>query len=111
MVTIITGTTNKPIASEALKKFFQSQQDLEGYFFIGYPIIGTIDGAYPIDGLLVSPNKGLIIFNLIEGKSIEGYQEAQDDCANKIESKLKGYKILMNKRTLCVDINIITYAP
>jgi|GEM_PF-6559194 len=32
MVTIITGTTNKPIASEALKKFFQSQQDLEGYF-------------------------------------------------------------------------------
>ncbi|MBS5658894.1 MAG: DEAD/DEAH box helicase [Oscillibacter sp.] len=111
MVTIITGTTNKPVASEALKVFFQANDALDGYLYIGYPIIGTVDGAYPIDGLWISPSKGLVVFNLIEGKNIDGYQDAQDDCANKVEAKLKGYKQLMKKRTLCVHINVITFAP
>ena len=92
MVTIITGTTKKPTSSELLKKFFHSHNELDGYLYIGYPIIGTVDGAYPIDGLWISPAKGLVIFNLIEGKNTEGYEEAQDDCANKIEAKLKGYR-------------------
>ena len=111
MVTIITGTTNKPMTSEALKEFFQGYPSLDGYLYIGYPIIGTVDGAYPIDGLWVSPSKGLVIFNLIEGKTIDAYQDAQDDCANKVEAKLKGYKQLMKKRTLCVPINVVTFAP
>ena len=111
MVTIITGTTKKPTSSELLKKFFHSHHELDGYLYIGYPIIGTVDGAYPIDGLWISPAKGLVIFNLIEGKNTEGYEEAQDDCANKIEAKLKGYRQLVNKRKLCVEINVITYAP
>ncbi|MDY2801022.1 MAG: ATP-binding domain-containing protein [Fusobacterium mortiferum] len=111
MVTIITGTTKKPVSSERLKKFFQNHEEFQGYLYIGYPIIGTIEGAYPIDCLWISPDIGLVVFNLIEGKEIEGYQEIQDDCANKIEAKLKGYRELVNKRNLCVEINIITYAP
>lgn len=111
LVTIITGTTKKPTSSELLKKFFHSHNELDGYLYIGYPIIGTVDGAYPIDGLWISPDKGLVVFNLIEGKNAEGYEEAQDDCANKIEAKLKGYRQLVNKRKLCVEINVITYAP
>lgn len=47
MVTIITGTTNKPTACDLLKKFFRQNSSLEGYLYIGYPIIGTVDGAYP----------------------------------------------------------------
>lgn len=111
MVTIVTGTTNKPTASEAIKQFFQTHLEMDGYLYIGYPIIGTVDGAYPIDALLISPEKGIVAFNLIEGKNTSGYEEAQDDCANKIEAKLKGYKQLVNKRTLCVDIYVITFAP
>lgn len=34
MVTIITGTTKKPIASESLKSFFQVHTELEGYLYI-----------------------------------------------------------------------------
>ena len=30
---------------------------------------------------------------------------------NKIEAKLRGYRQLVNKRKLCVEINVITYAP
>ena len=49
MVTIITGTTNKPMASEALKGFFHANEALDGYLYIGYPIIGTVDGTYDQD--------------------------------------------------------------
>lgn len=111
MITIVTGTTNKPIASETIKNFFQKHLEIDGYLYIGYPIIGTVEGAYPIDAVLISPLMGIVAFNLIEGKNVDGYENAQDDCANKIESKLKGYKQLVNKRTLCVDISVITFAP
>jgi superfamily I DNA and RNA helicase len=111
MVTIIKGTTNKPVASEQLKNFFSIQDGLTGYLYIGYPIIGTVSGAYPIDALWISPEKGLVIFNLIEGKDYSNYEDAQDDSANKMEAKLKGYKQLMDRRKLCVSINVITFAP
>lgn len=111
MVTIITGTTNKPIASDLLSVFFKKHTEMTGYLYIGYPIIGTVDGAYPIDALWISPEKGVVAFNLIEGKDISGYEDAQDDCANKIEAKLKGYKQLVKKRTLCIEINVVTFAP
>ena len=111
MVTIITGTTNKPMASEQLKSYFHANHEFTGYLYIGYPIIGTVNGAYPIDALWISPEKGLVIFNLIEGKDVNDYEDAQDDCANKVEAKLKGYKQLMQKRKLCVNIHVITFAP
>ena len=111
MVTIINGTTKKPISSERLICFFNQHNEFSGYLYIGYPIIGTVEGAYPIDGLWISKDKGLVIFNLIEGKDVKDYKEYQDDCANKVEAKLKGYKQLMQKRKLCIDINVITYAP
>jgi len=111
MVTIITGSTTKPMASEQLKNYFHNHSELTGYLYIGYPIIGTVHGAYPIDALWISPEKGLVIFNLIEGRDLKGYEEAQDDVANKIESKLKIYKQLMERRKLCVEISVITFAP
>lgn len=111
MVTIISGATNKPAVSQRLKKYFQDKLNLSGYLYIGYPIIGTIDGPFPIDALFVSQEKGLIAFNLVEGRNLDGYEDAQYDCANKIEAKLKSYRQLMIKRTLCVDINIVTFAP
>ena len=94
MVAIITGTTSKPVSSERLRSFFRDHDTLNGFLYIGYPIIGTINGAFPIDALWVSADKGVVIFNLIEGKEIIDYTEAQDDAANKTEAKLKGYKQL-----------------
>ena len=111
MINIITGTTNKPVACEKLKNFFLSNESNNGFLYIGYPIIGTSIGAFPIDAVWVSEEKGLVVFNLIEGKDTKEYESVQDDCANKIESKLKSYKQLMNKRRLCVSINIVTFAP
>lgn len=111
MVNIVMGATQKPLACEKLKKFFSEHNNLDGYLYIGYPIIATNEGGYPIDALWISEVHGLVIFNLIENKNIEDYQELQDDSANKIEAKLKNYKQLVHKRTLCVEINVVTFAP
>lgn len=109
MVTIITGTTQKPTSSDLLKSFFQRHNELDGYLYIGYPIIGTVDGAYPIDSLWVSPDKGLVIFNLIEGKNIDGYA-ADKPCSiegaicNFINKIAKAFRINSNQRTAVFTI-------
>jgi hypothetical protein len=53
MVQIIRGTTKKPISSQRLADFFVAHNQYEGFLYIGYPIIGTSEGPYPIDALLV----------------------------------------------------------
>ena len=100
MVIPITGTTNKPISSERLKDFFLTHSEYSGYLYIGYPIIGTVEGAYPIDAIWVSKEKGVVIFNLVEGKQLTDYESDQDDAFNKIEAKLKGHRELVDKRKL-----------
>ena len=62
MVIPITGTTNKPISSERLKDFFLTHSEYSGYIYIGYPIFGTVVGAYPIDAIWVSKEKGVVIY-------------------------------------------------
>lgn len=110
MINIITGISKKPMASKELTEFFENS-NYDGHLYIGYPIIGTVDGAYPIDAIWISKEYGLTIFDLIENKNIVDYQETQDDHANKMESKLRGHKELVEKRNLCVNINVVTFAP
>lgn len=111
MVTSIMGSALKPVSSYKLKEYFDSREDLEGILYIGYPIIGTSEGAYPIDAIWLSKEKGVVIFCLIEGKKIENYTDVQDDSCNKVEARLRIHKELMLKRTLAVSVNVITFAP
>lgn len=114
MISIIQGFTSKPEASRILCEFFNKNKDYyDGWLYIGYPIIRTGEDVYSVDALWISKKKGLIIFDLIEGqdKDLQNYQNIQDDHYNKIQSKLLGYKHLVKKRKLIVDINIITFYP
>lgn len=79
MLNVINGSTEKPITSQTLREWLTSREGLDGTLYIGYPIIGTVDGAYEIDALLISPQLGVLAFNLIEG--------------NKLLSLLKMYKM------------------
>ena len=65
-VSIVRGTNDKPVSSQKLVESFSGCADLSGELFIGYPIISTPEGRHPIDALWVSPDKGLVIFDLIE---------------------------------------------
>ena len=110
-VSIVRGTTNKPASSQELVQSFADQPDWSGELFIGYPIISTPEGRNPIDALWISPDKGLVIFDLVEGTDPGSYQERQDDLANKLESRLRTHRELMRRRNLIVPIQMISFAP
>ncbi len=111
MATIIQGTSKKPVSAQRLADFFTRHIKYDGFLYIGYPIIGTAEGPYPIDAIFISKNKGLVVFSLVEGRDMDGIQDAQDDSYNKLESKLRAYKKLMKGRSLQVLINPVTFAP
>ncbi|PLX46779.1 MAG: helicase [Desulfobulbaceae bacterium] len=112
MITIIQGTTKKPVSAQRLADFFANHATgFDGFLYIGYPIIGTAEGPYPIDALLLTRDTGLVIFNLVEGLDTTGIQESQDDSYNKLESKLRAHKALMKGRSLQVPLFPVTYAP
>lgn len=110
-VSIVRGTNDKPVSSKELVESFSGCADLSGELFIGYPIISTPEGRQPIDALWVSPDKGLVIFDLIEGPDPENYPDRQDDLANKLEALLRTHRQLMRGRRLIVPIQTISFAP
>lgn len=112
MVSVIWGSTEKPVVCKKLAKFFEDRpDDFEGHLYLGYPIIGSVEGAVSIDGLLISPNFGVVLFHLVEGNNIGGFEEIQDNYYSKIQSRLLQSKPLVKGRSLSVDINTITFAP
>jgi superfamily I DNA and RNA helicase len=111
LITIIRGTNDKPVSSQSLAEYFANDVGYTGHLFVGYPIIGTSEGKHPIDALLVSPEKGIVIFDLIEGNDLGEYGIRQDDSANKLEARLKTHRELMRRRDLLVPINTISVAP
>lgn len=111
MITTIRGTTRKPVACQRLADFFAAREDLTGTLYLGYPVIGTPEGAYPIDAIWINDQKGIILFNLVEGRDLGDYVELQDDSANKLEAKLRNHRSLMKGRTLLISVTPITFAP
>ncbi|HEY0942601.1 MAG TPA: ATP-binding domain-containing protein [Steroidobacter sp.] len=110
-VSIIRGTNNKPAASRALADYFASDGENTGELLIGFPIIGTAEGRHPIDAVLISPERGIVIFDMIEGTEPGDFADRQDDSANKLEARLKTYRELTRGRELIVPINTLSFAP
>lgn len=105
------GVNEKPIATGVLEQRLEDLQHMQGEVFTGYPLIATPDGKYSIDATLVSPTKGIVLFDLIEGLDVGGYAERQDDLANKIEARLKLHRELVKARQLLVPLSVISFAP
>lgn len=110
-INIIRGTNNKPVASDVLINIFREKVGLAGQLFVGYPIIGTPEGRLSIDALWLTPEKGLIIFDLVEGRDMLSWEDRQDQAANLLEAKLKAHRELVSRRDLMVPIHTITFVP
>lgn len=109
MLEIIRGVAQKPAAASELVACLQNT--VEGYLYIGYPIIGSVEGRLPVDALLVSPDHGIVIFDLIEGDELGPYQERQDDAANRLEAKLRAHPQLVARRLLKVNLSTVSFGP
>ena len=110
-VSIIRGTNDKPAASGELASAMADCPDLSGQLFIGYPIVSTPEGRHRIDALLVSPDRGLVVFDLVEGPALDGYQARQDDSANRLEARLRTHRELTRRRKLAIPIHTLSFAP
>ncbi|MCF4967582.1 DEAD/DEAH box helicase [Nostoc sp. CMAA1605] len=112
MVNVIRGDVDKPVSSRRLAEYFESRTDIDGSLYLGYPIIGTSQGGYQIDALLVSRENGVVIFNIVEGTNSNiNLEEVQDESFNKIQSKLFQHKSLTDRKKLMVEIGVVTFAP
>ncbi|MDW8214574.1 MAG: hypothetical protein RMJ55_13525, partial [Roseiflexaceae bacterium] len=110
-IEFVYGVNGKPVATEILAKTLATINDLSGVCFFGFPLLATPEGKASVDATLVSPEKGVVLFDLVEGANPERYDERQDDLANRIESKLKIHRDLVKGRRLLVPITVITFAP
>lgn len=112
MIEVIWGTSQeKPISSRSLAEDLARDPAIDGYLYIGYPVIGTPTGPLKLDGLLVSPQLGLVAFDLVEGMEIGDYQARQDEIASMLEVRLKPYPGLKTGRALKFEIHVVTYCP
>jgi superfamily I DNA and RNA helicase len=110
MVDTIWGSTNKPVSSKKLAERIE-QSGLSGTLYIGYPILGTPSGAFPFDAVLLSPEHGVVVFDVVEGMDVGDYRERQDEYYTKLQARLMQYPSLVRRRTLAATITTITYAP
>jgi superfamily I DNA and RNA helicase len=111
MADIIWGSTTKPVAARQLADGLKAIPELGGTLYVGYPILGTPDGAFPFDALLLSPQYGAVAFDIVEGRDIGRFSERQDEIYTKLQAKLLQYPSLVGRRQLAVPIAVLTFAP
>ncbi|QUS37808.1 helicase [Tardiphaga alba] len=111
MTEIIWGAAKKPVASQALAEHIERAFKGEGVLYIGYPVLSVPEGTNSIDALWVSPEHGVVIFDLVEGLEVVGYDERQDELANSLETRLRAHKSLMRGRDLLAVPVVVTFAP
>ena len=109
-IEVIRGASLKPVASARLIETLSERTDWAGRLFVGYPIIGTVDGPHRVDALWVS-ERGIVVFDLIEGREPGDYESRQDDTANKIDAQLRVHPALVRRRELRIPIHTISFSP
>lgn len=111
MVEIKHGQNKKLESSRLLADYFSQNSSLDGKLYIGYPILYTGGENIILDAIWISPLKGIIVFDLVEGTTINNRNEQRDNLYNKIESELRQYTELNKGRNLQIPIEVITFAP
>jgi len=110
LISTIWGSTKKPVATRQLAALLEHTA-WGGTLYIGYPIMGTPEGPYPFDAVLLSPQLGLVAFDIVEGRTLADYKIRQDESYNRLSSKLLQYPQLVSRRVLQVEITVVTFSP
>lgn len=110
MLTIVNGVTSKQVLANEIINLLETM-GLDGYFYLGYPVLGGIDGKIKVDALLVSEQTGIVLFDLetLAEENMEDKIQLLDELYNNMEAKLKRYGYLSKRRVLQVPINVLSY--
>jgi len=108
---IVRGTNDKPAASRSLIESFGALGNKGGQLFIGYPIIGSAYGRHPIDAVYVSPDAGVVVFDLVEGRELGNYEDRLDEAATRLQQRLLGYRDLVRRRNLLMAAERVGSQP
>ncbi len=111
MINITRGQINNSILSNRLVSFFETNKDIDGNLFLGYPILPTIDNKIAIDALLISKKYGVIAFVFYDGVKEMNFEDVQDEIYAALLSKLAKEKSLIKRGKLLIQLDVITYAP
>lgn len=108
MLTIVNGVTSKQVLANEIINLLETM-GLDGYFYLGYPVLGGIDGKIKVDALLVSEQTGIVLFDLetLAEENMEDKIQLLDELYNNMEAKLKRYGYLSKRRVLQVPINVL----
>lgn len=61
MLTIVNGVTSKQVLANEIINLLETM-GLDGYFYLGYPVLGGIDGKIKVDALLCRANRRVLYF-------------------------------------------------
>lgn len=110
------GTKNNAVVSMLVEELKDSP--LNGDLYIGYPMLGGIEGRIEVDALLLTAEHGLVAIDLqspnandLNSPGAESAKKRQDDIYVSLENKLKSYSSLRDRRNLAFEINVVSIVP
>ncbi|MGC1071132.1 DEAD/DEAH box helicase [Pantoea agglomerans] len=89
-----------------------AKTDVSGQYFRGFPVVYLSDSNLKLNGLLCSPDLGVVICHVTEDTQLnDDYLDSLDQIHMKFKSKLAEVKSLRINRKLHVPINTIVFCP
>jgi len=112
MIEVKEGLSRKPAISKILVDYFKSKNNLEGYLYIGYPILFAGEDSIIVDALWISKKYGILIFDLIENSSeCDNHIERQDIIYSKLDSQLRAHpELKRGRREFLVNMEVVSFA-
>ena len=86
---IVKVSSKNPVVDKMLIDFFTELSiEEDSTLYVGYPIIGTTQGPYPIDATLISRRYGVVIFYFKSGtekQDLDGFEDKQEEIFNIVD--------------------------
>lgn len=83
MLTIIRGVTSKQAFTDQVEDILD-KMNLDGYFYLGHPVLGGMDGKIKADALLFCRQYGLVVFDLDMAERCDVVSNREQSCSMEV---------------------------
>lgn len=109
----IIGTKIHDAAIDSLIDALERAVDADASFYVGYPVAATIDAAITVPALLISPQYGLVCFDVVPSAKeadLDALKVRQRSIILPLKAKLLANPDLAGEDDLAFKVNAITFA-